>query len=343
MMVSFVLLNWNSGSYLDECVDSVMQQDSRDFELIAVDNGSANDSLARLRAWREQGVVHRLIELDTNRGFAAGMNAGIRAANGSLIVPLNSDVCVASNFVSALTGAVATAPDATGMWAVPEYVWRWTPDSSELSDDLFSVGVALVRRISATLWHPGVDRPEHLFGPEGSAPVYRAAALRAAEAAAGHVFDPTYGSYGEDIDLVLRLRSLGFNCGLCLDTATWHIGSASAGGGLSFNAKPVALQAQAQSNRLRNYARLAGRSKLVTVLPWVVLDDLVHLVQARDRPALLRSLMLTYRMHLRGERVQYGRGVRFAGPVFSASARLRMRSQLPSLGQNLSLLRPRKH
>jgi GT2 family glycosyltransferase len=341
-MLSFVLLNWNSGAFLDECVRAVSQQDSRAFELIAVDNGSTNDSLARLRAMHADGQIHKLVELESNRGFAAGMNAGIEHATGDLIVPLNSDVCVASNFVSALHAVAADAPGTVGMWAVPEYVWRWTPTSSELSDDLFSVGVSLVRRISATQWHPAVDPPEHLFGPEGSAPVYRAAALHAARQAAGHVFDPSYGSYGEDIDLVLRLRSLGFACGLCLDTATWHIGSASAGGGLRFNSKPAALQAQAQRNRLRNYARIRGWTKVMTVLPWVLMDDLHHVLHARERGALLLALARAYGGGIaRNERAQYGGELRFAGAVFSRSAKHRMREPLPSLGQDLSALRPR--
>lgn len=345
-MISFVLLNWNSRGFIDRCVRALRQQTSRAFEVIAVDNGSQNESLAMLRALRDEGLVSTLVELPENRGFAAGMNAGIERARGDLIVPLNSDVVLARNFVESLLAAAASAGPDVGMWAVPEYTWRWsdaadTP-ADELTDELVTVGVSLVRRLSVSAWHPAVDDRSELFGPEGTAPVFSAAAIERARRSAGHVYDEAYGSYGEDIDLLLRMWSLGVRSDVCLTTAIWHVGSASTGGLFAYNSKPANLQAMAQRNRLRNYSRLGGINRHLAVLPWVVLDDLYRIAAVKDHRQMLDIVLDGYgsMRRLRSSSAYPLQGLKFAGNVFSRSARLRARGELPALPLDLDQLKP---
>jgi GT2 family glycosyltransferase len=345
-MISFVLLNWNSRGFIDRCVRALRQQTSRAFEVIAVDNGSQNESLAMLRGLRDEGFVGTLVELPENRGFAAGMNAGIARASGDLVVPLNSDVVLARNFVEALLASAAAAGPDVGMWAVPEYVWHWSDAAGstvdELSNELVTVGVSLVRRLSVSAWHPAVDDRSELFGPEGTAPVFSAAAIERARRAAGHVYDEAYGSYGEDIDLLLRLASLGVRSDVCLRTAIWHVGSASTGGLFAYNSKPPHLQAMAQRNRLRNYSRLGGVNRRLGVLPWVALDDLYRIAAVKNRRQMLGIVMDGYTAmgRLRAPSAYPLQGLKFAGNVFSRSARLRASGELPALPLDLDQLKP---
>jgi GT2 family glycosyltransferase len=340
-VISFVLLNWNSGPYLDRCLHSLERQTSTAWELIAVDNGSSNESLELLRARRDSGLIGELVEIPSNRGYAAGMNAGIARARGDVIVPLNSDVFLATDFVAVVQAAVerdtqppGAAQQRTGMWAVPVYDWQFEADGADvLTNDLHTVGVSLVRRLSVSPWHPQFDSVDTLIGPEGSAPILSRVAVDAACARAGCVYDESYGSYGEDIDLYVRLHALGFRCRPCLGTAIWHIGSASTGGVKSYNRKPRAVQLMAQRNRVSNYAKLAMPGKRLGVLPWVVLDDLSRIVLVPARRELARSFFSEYRRLFATPPIAYPlERLPFAGAVFSRSGRWRQRhGSLPPL------------
>jgi GT2 family glycosyltransferase len=57
-------------------------------EELFVDNGSGDDGAARLGSGRPSAVV---LQEPTNRGFGAGVNAGLRAARGRVVVEVNSD------------------------------------------------------------------------------------------------------------------------------------------------------------------------------------------------------------------------------------------------------------
>src|SRR5512144_1055727 len=88
-LVSVVVVNWNGIECLPECIDSLEGQSYRHLELLIVDNGSTDGSLPWLKG-RCAGTW-RLIELPVNRGFAGGVNAGIREAHGEFVALLNND------------------------------------------------------------------------------------------------------------------------------------------------------------------------------------------------------------------------------------------------------------
>ncbi len=91
------LLAHNSRDDLERCVASVCRHaGGRDVELVIVDNGSTDDTLAYLRRIDHAGAVDglpaRVIFADHNMGFAAGRNAGLRASTGRVVVLLDTSV-----------------------------------------------------------------------------------------------------------------------------------------------------------------------------------------------------------------------------------------------------------
>ncbi len=103
MKASIIILSWNGMSYLGPCLDAVLAQDYPDFEVIVVDNGSADGS-ADFVATRYPQV--RLIRNARNLGFAAGSNIGLRAAAGEVLVLLNQDTEVCPGWLAALVTAL---------------------------------------------------------------------------------------------------------------------------------------------------------------------------------------------------------------------------------------------
>ncbi|MBK8226903.1 MAG: glycosyltransferase family 2 protein [Flavobacteriales bacterium] len=89
MKLSVVIPVFNKAPWLRECVDSVLGQSFPDFELIAVDDRSADDSLAILRSYSDPRM--RIIALDRNLGPAGAAQRGHDAATGEYIVRADAD------------------------------------------------------------------------------------------------------------------------------------------------------------------------------------------------------------------------------------------------------------
>lgn len=88
--VSIVIVNFNTGALLAQVVKSALAQSLAPLECIVVDNASSDDSVAQLRT-EVSGDRLKIVELDTNLGFAAGCNRGIALSTGSHILLLNPD------------------------------------------------------------------------------------------------------------------------------------------------------------------------------------------------------------------------------------------------------------
>lgn len=111
MHLSIVVLAWNQLPHTRRCVAAIRQNTHVDYELIVVDNGSAPDA-------REFASTHAdvTVYLDSNLGFAKGMNAGLAVARGDYIAFVNNDTEVPPAWAERLIEAAA-APN-VGM-AIP--------------------------------------------------------------------------------------------------------------------------------------------------------------------------------------------------------------------------------
>lgn len=87
-LVSVVVISYNGSDVIRPCLDTLLASEYPRFELIVVDNGST-DTLAEI-VEREYSSV-RLVRLMPNRGYAGGMNEGLKAARGEVLVPFNDD------------------------------------------------------------------------------------------------------------------------------------------------------------------------------------------------------------------------------------------------------------
>src|SRR5215510_248981 len=87
--LSVIVLNHNGRVWLPACLDALAaQRDAPPFEVILVDNGSSDGSAAFVESAHPRV---RVVRLDVNAGFAAGNNAGARAAAGAWLAFLNND------------------------------------------------------------------------------------------------------------------------------------------------------------------------------------------------------------------------------------------------------------
>ena len=107
--VSVIIPNWNGLRLLRPCLDALRRQTVADREVIVVENASTDGSRETLAA--EYPEV-RVLAQETNLGFAAGCNAGIRAARGRVIALLNNDVEAEPDWLAELLAALERHPRA---------------------------------------------------------------------------------------------------------------------------------------------------------------------------------------------------------------------------------------
>ena len=101
-LVSIIILNYNAGNLLLNCVDSVFKSTYPNFEVLVVDNISTDNSHVVCKKKFEK--IH-LIENKENLGYCEGNNVGIRNANGEFVVILNPDTTVEPNWLNHLMSA----------------------------------------------------------------------------------------------------------------------------------------------------------------------------------------------------------------------------------------------
>ncbi len=97
--VSFVVPVYNYERYLRECLDAILGLDGNfDFEIIAVDDGSTDDSLAILKSYEHRRV--QVLSHEQNKGHAATVEEGLRRAKGAFIARIDPDDRYRPNFLT---------------------------------------------------------------------------------------------------------------------------------------------------------------------------------------------------------------------------------------------------
>lgn len=105
--IGIVILNWNGWNDTIECLESVFKMTYPSYNVFVVDNGSTDGSVARISEWgRSNSRSFDVIPLDSNKGYAAGNNTGIKKALADpsigYILILNNDTVVKEDLLDKL-------------------------------------------------------------------------------------------------------------------------------------------------------------------------------------------------------------------------------------------------
>jgi GT2 family glycosyltransferase/Flp pilus assembly protein TadD len=102
VVASIVILTCNQLKFTKECLESIQRHTPEPHELIFVDNGSTDGTVAWLKLQTEKAGNIRTIENSSNLGFAKGCNQGIEASRGEFIMLLNNDVIVTEGWLGGM-------------------------------------------------------------------------------------------------------------------------------------------------------------------------------------------------------------------------------------------------
>jgi len=126
--VSLLIVNYNGGNVLKECLKSLENVDYPNFEVVLVDNGSSDDSVDLVKKFERQNTrlrpvsrrdfggqakyKIRLVESRSNLGFSGGNNLAFKYAKGKYIVLLNGDTEVEPDWLTQLVKFAEKTPNA---------------------------------------------------------------------------------------------------------------------------------------------------------------------------------------------------------------------------------------
>jgi GT2 family glycosyltransferase len=206
-------------TFLDLIRDTLAEQTFRDFEVIVVDNGSSDESVAHVReGWPEASVI----ELGENRGFSAAVNSGIAAGRGEYVALLNTDIELSPDWLELLVGELDRD---SGLGFVTGKIMRYDDRGviEQVGHDFYTCGRFEPRGLD--------ERDEGQYDERRATPIVTAAAAlyrrRALEEADG--FDEDYFLYCEDGDVCLRMLLLGYSGLYVPEPRAFHVRGGTVG------------------------------------------------------------------------------------------------------------------
>jgi GT2 family glycosyltransferase len=217
--VSVVIPSWNAKDELKSCLDSLLAQ-TLEHRIIVVENGSVDGSVEFIQ---EAYPQIELIVHEVNKGFAGGVNAGIRRSieqSDDYVALFNNDAIADKNWLKHLVEAAETSGtigivtckfmdiegkhlDSTGdiftSWGLPYPRGRGEPVSDKY------------------------DTETEIFGASGGASLYRIAMLQEIG-----LFDEDFFAYYEDVDISFRAQLMGWKVRYAPEAIAYHqIGATS--------------------------------------------------------------------------------------------------------------------
>jgi hypothetical protein len=114
--LSIIIVNWNGGSLLRRCVETIVSSEPRTtYEIVIVDNASEDDSLAQLEASEAARLLKtnqrlRIVKNAENRGFGAANNQGFAVTDSPFVFLLNLDTEVHPGTIDTLMRTLHSDP-----------------------------------------------------------------------------------------------------------------------------------------------------------------------------------------------------------------------------------------
>ena len=131
-LVSIIVPIYNAGPYLEQCLDSIVGQTHKDLEIILLNDGSTDDSLATMRRYAENDGRIKMIDKQ-NQGYGATCNRGLAEATGTWISIVEPDDWIEPGmYADMLAFAAKFADKGTPLDIVKTPYWRiWMPDTKQ--------------------------------------------------------------------------------------------------------------------------------------------------------------------------------------------------------------------
>lgn len=248
--VTVIIPNYNGLKFMEPCLAALNRQDSKEYEVLVVDNGSLDGSVEWLK---EHGIP--AIFLEKNTGFSGAVNVGIKASVTPYVLLLNNDTEAEPAFISEMVKALESSPK---IFAVSsKMIQMYHRELMDDAGDMYSVlGWAYQRGVGQSA--DRYNRAREVFSACAGAAIYR----RKVFDEIGY-FDEMHFAYLEDIDVSYRAKIYGYHIRYCPFAKVYHVGSGTSGS--KYNSFKVKLAAR--NSIYLNYKNMPYPQLLLNALP----------------------------------------------------------------------------
>jgi GT2 family glycosyltransferase/nucleoside-diphosphate-sugar epimerase len=268
--VSVIIVNFNSGTLLTDCVRSVLDS-TVPIEVFVSDNGSGDESLVCLKRWFGSHPYIRIFENGANLGFARGNNVVLPHCRGDYVLFLNPDCIIRPDTLERMLAAMAAYPLAGMAGCLVR-----NPDGSEQAGCRRFVPTpwrALVRVLKLSRifrHHPrfssfvltGQPLPQYPTPVEAISGAFMFVRRSAMEYVG--LMDENYFMHCEDLDWCMRFRQAGFTILFVPDAEIVHIKGGS-------GSHPVRVEWHKHRGMIRFYRKFFRRRYPSPLLYLVIL------------------------------------------------------------------------
>ena len=109
MKITVYITNYNYGRFIEQAIDSVLNQTEQDFEIIIIDDGSIDNSRAIIDSYRNNPKIK--IVLQQNKGLTTSNNVALKLSQGKYIMRLDADDYLVQNALSKLSSILDKKPN----------------------------------------------------------------------------------------------------------------------------------------------------------------------------------------------------------------------------------------
>lgn len=201
--VSIIIVTWNAGKFIKDCLDSVFGQDLQNYEVIVVDNNSSDASLEIIRAYLPK---LELIENKKNEGFCLANNQGISRAKGKYLFTLNSDIVLEKDYIRRLKDYLSQN---SKLGMAQGRILRMDRKTVDTLGLCLSRTRRLFNVADGTADSSRYDQVQEIFGPCAAAALYKRELLNDIKIE-DEYFDNDFFFLVEDFDIAWRARNKGW-------------------------------------------------------------------------------------------------------------------------------------
>lgn len=267
-LVNIIILNWNGELHIHKCIEYILMQSYTNIEIIIVDNASTDGSLKKIKRKYPNFLY---IENNTNRGYAIGMNQGIKRSKGEFIIALNQDVCLHENFINECVKRIEKDKK---IGVISGRVYSWVGDQLTNNIRKGESEKFYLRKRFQGFGGIKTSKEEYVFGATGSFPFLRRKMLEDIYKVNGDYFDEMYESGWEDLDLFFRMHLRGWKCLFLPNAYGWHVGSGSVQGKDTLLTKPFNYRVKILRNRYFTIIKNLPTQVVIWLFPWILLTEI---------------------------------------------------------------------
>lgn len=209
--VSYIVVTYNSQNHIAKCIESILNQSHKNFEIVIVDNDSKDDTRTILQSLTDKNNNIKLILNSENTGYGNAIMSGFENSRGDFLAILNADSFLEKEWAENMLKGFRSDDDIMSASGVVFF-----PDGQVQTTGGMMDKYGAIAQRDGKIYNSRKIKSYKLFYNDGSCFMLKRKILEIIR------FDPNLFLYYEDVDMSWRIRLLGYKIGFAKDAISYH-------------------------------------------------------------------------------------------------------------------------